>query len=107
MTDMTTDSFSDVDPGTYRTDLRAAIMDRGLKRFALFGTSGEGKFNPDGTEETSGFVLNEDGQVWGFWTGWDRREQRLVIDDWWAEPLTPLLTSGRECARARQQLGLN
>jgi hypothetical protein len=89
-----------------RAALRSAVEGLGLKRFAFFGTSIEGKIYPDGIEERSGFVLNEDGRIWGFWTGWDDDRQQVVIDEWWEEPVTPLLTSGREYERARRELGL-
>ena len=93
-------------PEIQRCALREAIGARGLKRFAFFGTCGEGRIYPNGVEEASGYVLNGDGRVWSFWTGWDDAGQHVVIDEWTEESITPLLASGHEYERARRELGL-
>lgn len=89
-----------------RSALRAALIAHGLHRFAVFGTSVEGRIYPNGIEERSGSVLNEDGRIWFFWTGWDEERQAVFIDEWIEEEPTPRLTSGREYEQARRQLGL-
>ena len=102
-----TASFTRVDPETQRAAIRAAIAARGLSRFALFDTTIEGRIYPNGVEEKSGCVLNEDGRVWSFWTDWDDVRQQVTIKYWDEEPITPRLAHGREYARARRELGLD
>jgi len=92
---------------TQRAGVRAAIEARGLDRFALYDTCVEGRVYPNGVDEVSGFVLNEDGRIWFFWTGWDDERQVVTIRHWDEEPITPLLTSGREYDRARRELGFD
>ena len=90
-----------------RALLRAAIARRGLSRFAIFDICVEGRIYPNGFDEVSGSVLNEDGRIWFFWTGWDDERQAVTIRHWDEEPITPLLTSGPEYERARRELGLD
>src|SRR5687768_9414594 len=51
--------------------LRRLIRERGLERYGLFFGTGEGSFLPDGTEAGSGYVVDERGRVFFWWTGWD------------------------------------
>jgi hypothetical protein len=44
-------------------DLERLIADKGLKRYGLFLVSGEGRRLPDGSEETSRYVVNQDRRV--------------------------------------------
>ena len=84
-----------------------AIVERGLTRFAIFDTVGEGRFYPNGMEERSGDVLNEDGRVWFFWTSWDPVRERVTLRVWEEEELVAPLATSASYARARHELGLD
>jgi len=107
MTDISTDLTPRVSADVQRAAIRAAIADRCPGPFAIFDATVEGRIYPNGVEEKSGLVLNEDGRIWFFWTGWDEKRQAVTIRHWDEEPITPLLTSGREYERARRELGLD
>jgi hypothetical protein len=107
MSDITTDFPPRAARDVQRAALRAAIAERGLSRFAVFDTTVEGRIYPNGVDEVSGSVLNDDGRIWFFWTDWDENRQAVTLRHWEEEPMTPLLTSGREYARARRELGLD
>ena len=47
------------------------IGERGIGRHALFGEVNEGTIFPDGTESMSGYVVDEHGHIYAFWTDWD------------------------------------
>lgn len=106
MNDKTIQTPSRADRTLQRAALWAALESRGLKRFAVFDVSVEGKIYPNGVDETSGLALNEDGRIWFFWTDWDDEHQQVTIRHWEELPITPLLASGREYERARRELGL-
>ena len=98
-------------PGT-RTDTREAralrrlVEGQGLGRYAFFFVTAEGDELPDGTEETSGFVLHDDGRVFSFWTGWDAARGEPVFTEWeQVEPEAHWMRSA-EYRRARERVGL-
>jgi hypothetical protein len=55
------------------------LAERGIGRHALFLTQREGLVLPDGLEAVSGFVLDEEGHVHGFWLGWDDQRQAYIL----------------------------
>lgn len=67
---------------------------------------GEGKRLPDGSEDVSGYVLDELGRVFFFWLGWDDECQGVTFSEWEAVEPEPDWTSIGEYRRARQALGL-
>lgn len=66
--------------------LERLVRARGLKRFALFFVTGEGEYLPNGEEEQSGYVIDEQGQTYSFWTGWDDQVGEVTFTEW--EPVT-------------------
>ena len=90
-----------------RGALEGAIAERGLTRFAIIETVGEGRFYPNGMEERSGDVLNEDGRVWFFWTAWDPEREQVTLRVWEPEDPVPALTTSKVYQRARRELGLD
>lgn len=90
-----------------REALERAILERGLTRFAIVDTVGEGRSYPNGMEERSGDVMDQDGRVWMFWTAWDPVRQRVTIRTWEEVDLVPSLTASKGYARARRELGLD
>lgn len=67
-------------------------FDSGQPRVGYFDTTGEGRFLPDSqpedaVEESSGFVVADDGQIFSYWLGWDPKDER------------PAFTDNRDCPR--------
>lgn len=60
---------------------------RGLGRHGTFWEVGEGTFLPDGTEDLSGFVVDDRGRVFFFWTGWDVGRGDVTFETW--KPVKP------------------
>src|SRR3712207_8089593 len=89
--------------GLIRAELERAIEERGLRRFAILETVGEGRFYPNGMEERSGDVMDQAGRVWLFWTGWDPIRERIVIQDWVEADVVPALKQTKSYARARRE----
>jgi hypothetical protein len=53
-----------------------------LRRFGLFFVTGEGEYLPNGDEEQSGYAIDDQGQAYAFWTGWDHLHQVVVFSEW-------------------------
>ena len=83
------------------------VRDRGLRRFGLFFVTGEGEYLPNGDEERSGYVIDDQGRAYSFWTGWDQVRQEIVFSEW--EPVaTEVEWDGvAEFERARVEAGLS
>jgi hypothetical protein len=77
------------------------------ERFATFGGSSEGLLMPDGTEEVSGFVIDEQGRVFFFWMDWDRRMKAPALGTWKQVDPEPHWAESREYQRARAAVGLD
>lgn len=90
--------------------LRRLLAERGIARYALFLVSGEGvelPGEPGGPpiEAVSGFVLDAQGRVYGFWLTWDPAIGHRL--DPWYEVTDPSEFAGDpEFERARANLGL-
>lgn len=54
----------------------------GGRRYGVFFATGEGSFFPNGVEESSGCVVDEDGRHYAYWTGWDGAAGRARFDQW-------------------------
>jgi hypothetical protein len=83
------------------------IDELGLQRHAIFGEVNEGTMFPDGTEAMSGYVVDEQGQTYAFWTGWDTERQGPIFDTW--RPVAPeqRWQTDSEYLQARQGVGLD
>ena len=68
------------------------------QRFGVFFSTGEGSFFPDGTEESSGYVVAEDGTHWFYWTDW--MDGREIINDWQNVRYDPQWATSSEYANA-------
>jgi hypothetical protein len=64
------------------SSIERLVRERGLRRFGLFFVTGEGDDLPNGDEEQSGYVIDERGQAYAFWTGWDQDRQQVVFSEW-------------------------
>jgi hypothetical protein len=86
--------------------IEALLTEIGIGRHALFHEVGEGKLFPDGSESMSGYVIDELGQVYAFWTDWDAARRRPVFTTWEQVEPEPALLASREYQEARQAVGL-
>lgn len=82
------------------------IAERGVKRYGLYLLSGEALFTPDGYEETSGFVVSDDGRIFFFWTGWDETAHRVRFETWRPTEPQPGWQNSAEYQDARRAAGL-
>jgi hypothetical protein len=87
--------------------LRRLLAERGVERYALFFTVGEGRFLPNGEEEISGSVLTPDGRSFGFWTAWDVARGRPCFRRWYEERPEPHWEHADEYRQARAAVGLD
>jgi hypothetical protein len=86
--------------------LERLVRERGLARFAFFLLSGEGTRLPDGSEELSGYVIDERGRVFSFWLSWDEELGEPFLSEWEAETPESHWTENAEYRRARGAVGL-
>ncbi len=66
-------------PWQHDTPLVRMVRERGLRHFAFFFVTGEGEDLPNGDEEKSGYVIDEHGRIYSFWTGWDGELRKPVF----------------------------
>lgn len=81
------------------------VKARGLERYAFFVT-GEDDHMPNGIESSSGFVIDGQGRVFSFWTGWDNDRQGPAFTEWDQVEPEPAWANSAEYRQARQQVGL-
>jgi hypothetical protein len=86
--------------------IHALITARGVGRHALFHEVGEGRAFPDGSEEMSGYVVDETGRTYAFWTGWDAERSRARFTTWEPVTLEPRMLESHEYREARAAVGL-
>ena len=100
-----------IHPGV-RTDPRPAspierlVRERGLHRFGLFFVTGEGNDLPNGDEEASDYVIDNRGQIYSFWTGWDAARHEVVFTEWERVDEEPEWRGVREYEQARERAGI-
>jgi hypothetical protein len=82
------------------------VRERGLRRFGLFFVTGEGEYLPNGDEERSGYVIDAQGQVYSFWTGWDQIQQAVIFSEWEPVSIEAEWSGVAEFERARAAAGL-
>ena len=89
------------------TDLLEQLVHaRGVGRHAFFFVSGEGITMPNGVEEESGYVIDEQGRIFSFWLGWDAELGRTVFETWEQVQAEPHWCQEPEYRRARGVVGL-
>jgi hypothetical protein len=72
----------------------------------MFFVTGEGEYLPNGDEETSGFVIDDSGQAYSFWTGWDSARQAVTFSEWETVDVEAEWLGVGEFERARAAAGL-
>ncbi len=75
-------------------------------RFAYFFVVNEGDVLPDGTETESGHVIDEQGRVFAFWTGWDPARNAFTFESWERVEPEPFWQDIAEYREARASVGL-
>jgi hypothetical protein len=85
--------------------LHRLVRDRGLRRYGLFFVTQEGRRLPDGSEDASGYVLDESGRTFFFWLGWDAHHGPTFTQWEQVEP-EPAWMESAEYRRARDQVRL-
>jgi hypothetical protein len=85
--------------------LRRLFEAGGLRRYAIWFATGDGTFMPNEEEETSGYVVNEDGRVFFFRTSWDEatRAETLTLQE--VEPRADWMED-RDYRQARDLAGV-
>ena len=86
--------------------LDTLVKARGLGKHAFFFVTGEDECLPNGIESTSGFVIDERGRVFSFWTGWDSEREEPTFTEWEQVEPEPGWLQSAEYRQARQQVGL-
>jgi hypothetical protein len=86
--------------------LEQLIAGRHIGTYAFFFLSGEGVFYPDGTEETSGHVIDSSGRTYAFWTGWDTNRGAVTLSQWDPVDAEPQWIQSPEYRGARDAVGL-
>jgi hypothetical protein len=85
---------------------RDLIAERIVGRFAIFWDVGEGTMFPDGTEDMSGHVIDEQGRIYIFWTEWDASRNRPMFGTWKQIEGKLSNETATEYRRAREAVGL-
>jgi hypothetical protein len=89
------------------TTLARLVAARGVGRYASFWEVGEGTFLPDGTEDLSGYVVDEHGRVFFFWTAWDAERDEPAFETWRQVEPEPHWADSEEYREARAVVGLD
>ena len=80
------------------------------KRFGVFYATGEGDFFPNGVEEASGHVVDDEGRHYTFWTSWSHARSAVEFGWWYDVEPSPEDLAGwqdsEEYRDARRQAGL-
>jgi hypothetical protein len=79
---------------------------RGLGHRAFFFVTGEGDELPNGVEEVSGHVIDEQGRIFYFWTGWDQETDNPQFATWEQVSAEPHWMDSAAYRRAREAVGL-
>jgi hypothetical protein len=82
------------------------IAQRLSGRFAIFHDVGEGTIFPDGTEDLSGFVIDERGDHYFFWVDWDTAAGHATLGTWVREEPNGRDHASAEYRHARAMVGL-
>jgi len=86
--------------------LKQLVQPKGVGRHAFFFVSGEGSKMPNGVEEESGYVLDEQGRVFSFWLGWDAEHSKPALETWQQVQAEPHWLEEPEYCRAQKLVGL-
>jgi len=86
--------------------LERLIRGQNVGRHAFFFVSGEGITMPNGVEEESGYVIDEQARIFSFWLGWDEVRGEPVLETWERVEAEPHWLDEPEYRRALKSLKL-
>ena len=98
------DEIVGVEGGAERLD--QLIAERVPGRHAWFFVTPEGDILPDGTYTESGHVIDEQGRVFAFWTGWDPARNAVTFEIWEQDEPEQSWNDSVEYRQAREAVGL-
>lgn len=89
-------------------DTIKALLDAKLpsRRYGVFFSTSEGHIMPSGEEDASGFVVDETGDHFFYWTGWHTRFGGVHLEVWTREQFQEEWGDVPEYLAARRQAGL-
>lgn len=94
-------------PTRERELVERLLAARGIRRHALFLTQREGLDLPGGLEAISGFALDVQGAVYGFWLSWDPARRAYALAPFYAvDDPDEAFAQDAEYRQARRVLGL-
>ncbi len=97
----------DAQPNAAHGELLHRLVEaKGLRNFAFFFVTGEGRYLPDGLEMTSGTVIDHSGKVFSFWTAWDEEKSVPMLARWREVQADPGWLEEPEYRKALQAVGL-
>lgn len=88
------------------TPLEHLAREQGLTRFGFFFVTAEGRYLPNGAEEKSGYVVDDRGRAFAFWTGWDEAAESIQFAEWEQVEIEDAWNESSEYRRARAAAGL-
>ena len=89
------------------TELTRLVRERGIGPHVIFYLDGESEILPNGTEASSGYVLDRVGRVYAFWVGWDAEQEAATFTLWEAVDSDPAWLEDAEYSRALDTLRLS
>ena len=89
-----------------RVTLQRLFAEHGLGSCETFFEAGEGTLFPDGTEEGSGYVIDDRGRVFFWWTAWDAERRAVTFKTWEEVEPEPRWAASAEYREARAAAGL-
>ncbi len=94
-------------PTRERQLVERLLAARGIRRCALFLTQREGLDLPGGLEAISGYALDVDGAVYGFWLSWDPARRAHTLAPFYpVDAPEEAFAQDAEYREARRALGL-
>ena len=95
-------------PSRQRQLIERLLEERGIRRYALFLVQREGLTLPGGVEAVSGFALDGDGRVHGFWLDWDHEKKAYTLAPFYeVDQPESAFPQDQEYRSARRTLGLD
>ena len=93
-------------PTRERQLVEELLAARGIRRCALFLTQREGLDLPGGLEAISGYALDADGAVYGFWLSWDPLRRTYALAPFYSvDDPDGAFARDEEYRQARSRLG--
>jgi hypothetical protein len=86
--------------------LHSLLREKGVYHYGLFFVTGEGITMPNGLEESSGYVVANDGRTFRYWFGWDTIRHSSAFTTWRRIEPRPQWTDEEEYQHALRDAGI-